>query len=236
MGKQQQTNKRTYTQCQSLRHANGAFFQQVASTLESNLPLSFEYNPETGAAEMVPPVQHTVAGGRGSGEEMRKLGEDVSLGLEGEVLRPIAAWKMHAESVKKRMGELEDRRLELDFYRRAVESLLATHDKLKLQLADNVDGTGKERVERRMHSTWEKKQARDVKLQASLASYSACESEVYDELRSLIADAMHFKAYLNAAISVQAASCMEIPVEDKRQEMVVSARGSGGADAKKQNA
>ncbi|GHP11353.1 hypothetical protein PPROV_001008100 [Pycnococcus provasolii] len=228
--------------CQSLRHANDAFFQQVASTLESNLPLSFEYNPETGAAEMVPPVQHTVAGGRGSGEEMRKLGEDVSLGLEGEVLRPIAAWKMHAESVKKRMGELEDRRLELDFYRRAVESLLATHDKLKLQLADNVDGTGKERVERRMHSTWEKKQSRDVKLQASLASYSACESEVYDELRSLIADAMHFKAYLNAAISVQsasfatAASCMEIPVEDKRQEMVVSARGSGGADAKKQNA
>lgn len=205
----------------------------MASALETNLPLLYEYNPETGAAEEVVQTQYTVAGGRGSGEELRKLGEDASLGLEGEVLRPIGAWKASFDSVKRRMAELEDKRRQLDFYRRAVEDLLAKHDKLKLGLAEGDDGPAKERAEKRMHATWERKQARDVKLQATLAAYSACESEVYDELRNLVGDAAHLKGYLNAAITVQAASfatatsCMEIPVEDKRQEegTVQSARG-----------
>ena len=206
----------------SLRYANDAFFQELATTLESNLPVPFEFSRETNNASRVTPSQHTVAGGSGSGVHMRLLGRQVYLSLEDSVLRPIGQWKACFASAKRRMVELEARRLTLDFHRRAAETLLAEYNKLRIKPVDSR-GARKERLEARMRSMRERWHVRDAKHRASLVSYASCEASAYAELRYLTCTAADLRASLCSAIAVQgsgfslARTIMTHRVQDRRQ-------------------
>ncbi|XRB22737.1 hypothetical protein RI054_32g125890 [Pseudoscourfieldia marina] len=98
---------------------------------------------------------------------MRLLGRQVYLGLEDSVLRPIGQWKAYFASAKRRMVELDARRLTLDFHRRAAETLLAEYNKLRIKPVDSR-GARKERLEARMRSMRERWRVRDAKHRAVL--------------------------------------------------------------------
>lgn len=136
-------------------------------------------------------------GGDCKRDELSSISSKMTADIEKEVLSGITEWKLAYKTVKARMDVLEKTRLELDSRRRQIEKL----GRKVTSQQKGLDRT-KSYGEAKLEKTSKYKQHKETKLQASQAAYTGLESEIYDELSTMIKDSLNLKEYIRASYRI----------------------------------
>ena len=136
-------------------------------------------------------------------EDLEKVQQELSQGLEQDVLTPMKQWLFAWSTVQARLKQLEEMRIEMDSRKRQVYNIRQQEVKLRERLDKAKTDHHKKVREKELEDAWRMQQRKDAKLANSTASYNSMESEVLEELAGLIKDAVCLKSYLAACTEFQ---------------------------------
>jgi len=183
-----------------LKLADETFMNTCQQVLASDLPRVYDFGQD-GHIHAVGDLD-TI--GRGcKTEDLVTVQQELSQGLEQDVLTPMKQWLFAWSTVQARLKELEGMRIEVDSRKRQVFDLRQQEDKLKKKLGEATNDHQKKTREKNLEDIWRKQQRKDAKLATATAAYQSMESEVLEELAGLIRDAVCLKSYLAACTEFQ---------------------------------
>lgn len=183
-----------------LKMADETFMNTCKQVLGSDLPRVYDFGDDghvraIGALDTI---------GRGCKlEDLERVQQELSQGLEQDVLTPMKQWLFAWSTVQARLRELEELRIEMDSRKRQVYNVRQKEVKLRERLDKAKTDHHKKVREKELEDAWRMQQRKDAKLANSTASYNSMESEVLEELAGLIKDAVCLKSYLAACTEFQ---------------------------------
>lgn len=183
-----------------LKLADETFMNTCQEVLASDLPRVYDFGPD-GHVHAVGEL-NTI--GRGcNAEDLVRVQQELSQGLEQDVLTPMKQWLFAWSTVQARLKELEEMRIEVDSRKRQVFNLRQKETKMKENLDSSMNDHQRKVREKKLEETWRMQQRKDAKLANATATYQSMESEVLEELAGLIRDAVCLKSYLAACTEFQ---------------------------------
>jgi len=183
-----------------LKLADETFMNTCQEVLASDLPRVYDFGPD-GHVHAVGEL-NTI--GRGcNAEDLVRVQQELSQGLEQDVLTPMKQWLFAWSTVQARLKELEEMRIEVDSRKRQVFNLRQKETKMKENLDSSSNDHQRKVREKKLEETWRMQQRKDAKLANATATYQSMESEVLEELAGLIRDAVCLKSYLAACTEFQ---------------------------------
>ena len=183
-----------------LKLADETFMATCQQVLTSDLPRVYDFGDD-GHVHAVGELD-TI--GRGCQvEDLVKVQQELSQGMEQDVLTPMKQWLFAWTTVQERLKELEEMRIEVDSRKRQVFALRQQEAKHKEALDSARNDHQKKNKAKNLEDTWRTQQRKDAKLANATATYQSMESEVLEELAGLIRDAVCLKSYLAACTEFQ---------------------------------
>jgi len=179
--------------------ANEHFLKTCKFVLSSSLPRLYE----TQDGQTVPVGEVDTIGRSCNVEDIERITEELSAGLEADVLTPMKQWLFAWSTVQGRLKDLTSKRIEMDSRRRQVANLRIKEEKAKSAVDKANNPSSRLKREQELEKVWHIQQHKDGKLSAAVASYESMESEVLEELAGLIRDAVCLKSYLAACTEFQ---------------------------------
>jgi len=183
-----------------LKLADEQFMTTCQQVLSTELPRVYDFG-EDGHVHAVGSLD-TI--GRGCDvDNLVKVQQELSQGLEQDVLTPMKQWLFAWSTVQARLKELEEMRIEVDSRKRQVFNLRNQEAKHKDAVDKAKNDHQRKTKEKGLEDIWRKQQRKDAKLANATAAYQSMESEVLEELAGLIRDAVCLKSYLAACTEFQ---------------------------------
>ena len=218
-----------------LKLADDTFLTTCKEVLSSALPRVYELGQD---GEAVPVGDEDTIGRGCSVDEIDAIANELSGGLETDVLTPMKQWLFAWSTVQARLRELDDKRIEMDSRRRQVASLRDKEVGLKRRVDNASTPQQRATLEVKLQTLWTTAQHKEGKLQTSVAAYQSMESEVMEELSGLIRDAVCLKSYLAACTEFQreafrsiSAALIGIGPQRAQTAVVHTHQAAGGAKA-----
>jgi len=183
-----------------LKLADETFMATCQQVLGSDLPRVYDFG-EDGHVHAVGEFDTIGRGCQAS--DLVRVQQELSQGLEQDVLTPMKQWLFAWSTVQERLKELEEMRIEVDSRKRQVFGLREQEAKSKEAIAAATNEHQKKARTKTLEDTWRKQQRKDAKLANATATYQSMETEVLEELAGLIRDAVCLKSYLAACTEFQ---------------------------------
>ena len=138
-----------------LKLADETFMNTCKQVLASDLPRVYDFGDD-GHVHAVGPLD-TI--GRGCKvEDLERVQQELSQGLEQDVLTPMKQWLFAWSTVQARLKELEDMRIEVDSRKRQVFNIRQKEVKLKEKL-DNAKTDHQKKIrEKNLEDSWRMQQ------------------------------------------------------------------------------